>query len=253
MSLTGWVFRPALLPTLVTLLLLPILLSLGFWQLRRADEKQALQVLFESQVSAPAVALDQLEAGDPANRYRRVGATGRYDSDHQILLDNQIQDGQPGYHVYTPLRLKGTTAAILVNRGWIPMGESRRQLPAIAVTSDEMTVSGRLSQPANPGLRLGPAANTSQTWPQVVLYMDYQQLSTDLGYSLEPAVILLDAGAPDGYRREWQPTFGGYGPERHRGYALQWFSLALALLVIYGVVNIHRRSTTTTSYQAHAD
>jgi cytochrome oxidase assembly protein ShyY1 len=86
-----------------------------------------------------------------------------------------------------------------------------------------------------------------------VQYLEYPPLAAELGYSLAPAVILLDAAAPDGYRREWQPTFGGYGPERHRGYALQWFSLALALLVIYVVVNTHRRSTATTSYQTHAD
>jgi cytochrome oxidase assembly protein ShyY1 len=65
-------------------------------------------------------------------------------------------------------------------------------------------------------------------------------LSAELGYPLEPAVILLDPEAEGGYQRDWHPSFGGFGPERHQAYAVQWFSLAAALLVIYMVVNTHR-------------
>jgi surfeit locus 1 family protein len=30
----------------------------------------------------------------------------------------------------------------------------------------------------------------------------------------------------------WRPAVG-FGPERHLGYAIQWFALAIALLVIF--------------------
>jgi cytochrome oxidase assembly protein ShyY1 len=169
---------------------------------------------------------------------------GRYDTEHQILLDNQIHQGRPGYHVFTPLRPVGETTAILINRGWVPLGVSRQQLPAISVDEAYRVVKGRLSQPSNPGLRLDGALPLSgAAWPRVVQYLDYDQLAQQLGYPLEPAVILLDPTMEEGYLRTWRPTFGGLGPARHRGYAVQWFSLAFALIIIYGVVNTRRCGT----------
>lgn len=234
-------FKPTLIPSLVTLLLLPLLLYLGLWQLNRADQKETLQQRYQRYRDAPHVSLAEVPLSDPASRYRKVVVQGRYDSRHQILLDNKIENGQPGYHVYTPLKIAGEDQAILVNRGWIPLGSSRQQLPDVTVSDGDTTVQGRLSQPANPGLRLGGSTLTQQNWPWVVQYLDYDQLSQRLGYELMPAVILLDPDAQAGYRRDWRPHFAGFGPARHRGYALQWFSLAVALMVIYGIVNVRRR------------
>jgi surfeit locus 1 family protein len=242
MQLGRLTFKPALVPSLVTLLLLPILLSLGFWQLRRAHEKEALQAAFQAAVNAAYVPVASLDPAAPEAQYRGVIAPGRYDADHQILLDNQVQDGQPGYQVFTPLRLTGQTQAILVGRGWVPLGPSRQQLPDLQVTTTAVTVKGRLSQPPSPGLRLAEPAGTTYSWPHVVQYVDYQRLAEALGYPLAPVVLLLDPAAENGYLRDWRPQFGGFGPERHWGYALQWFSLAAALVVIYIVVNTQRRS-----------
>ncbi|MBE2293473.1 MAG: hypothetical protein IAF00_00925, partial [Phycisphaerales bacterium] len=77
-------------------------------------------------------------------------------------------------------------------------------------------------------------------WPRVIPYVDYPQLSTILGYPLQPAVILLAPEAPDGYWRDWRPRFGGLGPERHRGYAVQWFALAVTLIILYGFAAMRR-------------
>lgn len=238
MSLGDFTFKPALVPSLITLAVLILLLLLGFWQLQRASQKRVLLERFATQFDLPYVPVDSIDSADPATRYRRVTAQGRYDKERQILLDNQIQAGQPGYHVFTPLRLSGKPQAILVNRGWLPLGVSRQQLPDIAVSDAEVTVRGRLSQPANPGLRLAePAAG----WPRVVQYLDYGRMAAELGYSLMPAVILLDPDLAGGYRRDWQPRFEGFGPEVHRGYAVQWFALAATLVVIYIVVNTRKR------------
>lgn len=231
-------FRPKLIPSVATLLLLSLLLALGFWQLDRARQKERLQEAFAEQAALPYLPIASLDLADTEIRYRKVIIEGHYDSEHQILLDNQIQNGRPGYHVYTPLRIKGWDQGILVNRGWMPLGESRQRLPDIAVTAGPLVLRGRIGQPANPGLRLGDTP--SSTWPQVVQHVDYQRLAEGLGYPLASAVILLDPEEPYGYRREWQPAFGGFGPERHKGYALQWFSLAAALTVIYLVVNTRR-------------
>ncbi|MBK9951747.1 MAG: hypothetical protein IPP10_09570 [Candidatus Competibacteraceae bacterium] len=73
-------------------------------------------------------------------------------------------------------------------------------------------------------------------------YVDYQRLGVLLNYPLQAAVILLEPDAPAGYWRDWQPRFGGIGPERHRGYAAQWFGLAASLLILYLAINISRSS-----------
>ena len=224
MRLGSWVFQPSRAATLAILLLLPVLLALGFWQLDRARQKAELQAVFAAHSEQPPTPLAEVDVTDAANRYRRVIASGHYDGAHQVLLDNQVRAGQPGYHVLTPLRL-AEGDAILVNRGWIALGESRQALPDLATSTETVTVSGWLGQPANPGLRLGDATGADRHWPRVAPYVDYERLAAILGYPLRPALILLALEASHGYERDWQPRFGGFGPERHHGYAVQWFAL----------------------------
>ena len=236
-------FKPKLWPTLATLLLLPLLLWLGFWQLDRAQQKQTLQDEFMVQSQRPTVDIERLTLGSAASRYRRVIAIGEYDQAQQILMDNQVRNGQVGYYVYTPLKLMRAKRAVLVNRGWIAVGESRQRLPDLRLVQTAITVQGRLSQPVNPGLLLDEPDD--QPWPLVVQHISYERLSQRLGYALEPAVILLDADDPQGYVRDWRPQFGGLGPQRHQGYAVQWFALALTLVVIYIAVNLTRIESTS--------
>lgn len=237
--LSSWEFRPGRASTAVTLLLLPLLLALGFWQLDRARQKAELQALFAEQFQRPPVPLAEIDPTAADNRYRRVVAAGRYDGARQLLLDNQIRESRPGYHVLTALRL-ADGAAILVNRGWLSLGTSRLQLPDVSLSDESVTVAGWLAQPANPGLRMGDGAGGDSRWPRVIPHVDYGRLSDLLGYPLLPAIVLLEPEAPAGYGRDWRPRFGGQGPERHRGYAVQWFALAAALVVLYLAVNARK-------------
>ncbi len=239
MQIGGWVFSPSWASTLALLLLLPFLLALGFWQLDRGHQKAELQAAFAERSHQPPIALTEVNPADIANQYRRIVASGQYDGAHQVLLDNQMRNGQPGYHVLTPLRLISGDV-ILINRGWVALGESRQILPDIAAPTELVTVIGWLAQPAQPGLRLGNATGNDRRWPRVVPYVDYDRLAAILGYSLQPAVVLLEPEAAWGYWRDWQPHFGGFGPERHQGYAVQWFALAGALIILYLVATIRR-------------
>lgn len=234
-------FSSRVVSTVIFLVMLSLLLGLGFWQLYRGRQKAELQAAFAQQSHQPPVDLAAVNPIDPNNYYRRVIAKGQYDSAHQILLDNQIRDGQPGYHVLTPLRLPDGHA-ILVNRGWIALGESRQTLPDITAPMEIVTADGWLAQPAQPGLRLGDAAGSDLRWPRVTLYIDYDRLATILGYPLQPAIILLDPKADWGYGRDWRPHFGGFGPERHQGYAVQWFALAAVLVIVRFAVHTRRTS-----------
>ncbi len=229
-------FRPGLWPTLVTVVLLGILIGLGFWQLDRADQKRALLAKYRTENKAAVVRIDKRLTSAKTLEYQLGEARGRYDNSHQFLLDNRTHDGVVGYHVLTPLRLAGG-AAVLINRGWIPLGQSRERLPDITVSDADRRVRGKLKLVPEKVFMLGEEPAREQ-WPWRVQRIDVQLFANELGYPLMPYVVLLDAGTEDGYQRDWRPL--KFGPERNLGYAVQWFGLAGALLLIYFFVNTRR-------------
>jgi surfeit locus 1 family protein len=235
-------FKPGWVSTSVTILLVPLFLALGFWQLGRSQQKASLQAAFDARSKQPPIPLTEVDTSDPESQYRRVVATGRYDS-RQFLLDNQVDDKQrPGYHVLTPLQLREGNS-ILVNRGWVPLGSSRQKLPDINMDgSGYVTITGLLTTPANPGLLWGRATGEDLKWPRVIPYVDYRQLTILLSYPLEPKIVSLEPGAPNGYWCERQSLSRGIGPERHQAYAVQWLILAMSIVIIYLVINTNRVS-----------
>lgn len=232
-------FAPGWLPTLVTLVLLALLVGLGLWQLDRARQKETMQSDFDSRAVDGAIRLDGTEGDPEVLRYRRARAAGTLDGTRQFLLDNQVRNGVAGYHVLTPLRLDNGTAAVLVNRGWVPVGQARSRLPDITVTIEPGSVEGMVTTPRGSPILLGESGYESSRWPRVVQVVDYPAMGAALGYRLLPFTLLLDPGAEGGYERDWQ-AFHGIPPERHRAYAFQWFSLAAALLIIYLAANMRR-------------
>ncbi len=236
MRLGHFEFRPERVPTVATVLLLALLLWLGFWQLERAAQKAAWVEQHGANVGDVPLQLNAEVAALDDFRFRTVLATGRYLGARQILLDNQVHEGQVGYHVYTPFHLEAEKAVILVNRGWVPLGVTRDVLPQIPVATDRRTITGMLNRPPSVGIRLQAPASTA--WPRVVQYVDPEALGASLGYKTLPRVVWLDPSEPNGFVREWKIV--AFGPERHRGYAVQWFALAAALVIIYFVVNIRR-------------
>lgn len=205
----------------------------GQWQLRRAAEKVELEARFVA--GGTADPLTQLVPAETAAafRYRTVRVTGRYDPDHQLLLDNISNGRQPGYQVLTPFTTAGGT--VLVNRGWVPADGDRRILPDIRVSGGTRDVAGRIEWLPRPGIEL-PAVSppADAPWPRRLLFPTTAQASAQLGVPLRNYQLLLDPAAADGYLRDWRP--GGMGPARHRAYAVQWFGLALTVVVIYFVL-----------------
>ena len=225
-------FRPGLWPTLAVLALLPLLLWLGFWQLDRAAQKRALLDGFAAG-DRPATALDGGLASHP--RYTRVRAAGHYRADRQILIDNMTRDGVAGFYVLTPLVMND--GAVLVNRGWIPKRFGVAELPDLTVSGEFREVTGRLDRLPRAGLALETEPATG--WPRVLQFPTREEIQAQTGMDLAEGVMLLDSDAPEGYARDWRPV--EFGPERHLGYAVQWFALALTLVVIWIVVNWRKR------------
>ena len=239
MRIGGFDFRPGFWPSIATLVLLPFLVGLGNWQLERASWKQGLVDQHAESARQPPVLLETLLARDETFQYRPVVARGRYDLAHQLLLDNRTHLGHAGYHVLTPLLLKDRNKAVLVNRGWVPVGNYRSRLPELPGPDSELVVNAIIKLPPEKFFRLDAADEAHEGWPQVVQQMKLSELEQRLGYSLLPVILLLDPVDEYGFVRDWKAVYG-VTPDKHRAYALQWFTLALVLLMIYIGVNTKR-------------
>jgi len=239
MRLGAFDFRPTLWPTIVTLLLLVLMTWLGIWQLERAVWKQSLVDAHEGRARLSPVALRPLaEIGDEA-QHRRVFARGYYDMEHQLLLDNKTYQGHAGYHVLTSLHLEDSDAVVLVNRGWVPMGSSRAALPDIPGTNGEVLVDAIIKLPPKKFFRLAAVDESNVGWPKVVQQLEIGELEKLLGVTLEPLILLLEKDDEFGFIRDWKAVYG-VTADKHRAYAMQWFALAVLLLMIYLSVNSKR-------------
>jgi surfeit locus 1 family protein len=231
-----------MLMTLATLVAIAGLVSLGRWQLHRADEKRSLYDAF-AQGSRGARGIRTLVAGTPAlPRYQQVRATGSYDPGRQVLIDNiSNAEDQAGYYVITPFELAGG-GWVLVNRGWVTLGASRADKPKIDVSPDVREIHGRTDNLPRAGIQMGDRMALAPPYPVVANFPTRAEIAGLLHenrWSSAGQVILLDAAEPDGYLREWRPP--GFPPMRHIAYAVQWFGLAAALAVIYVVTNLRSK------------
>jgi surfeit locus 1 family protein len=232
------IFTPRPFTTALTIVLLAALVSLGRWQLQRADQKRDLFDAFAKGGDTTRL----IDLKTPAlPRYQHIEAQGHYDGSRQVLIDNMTStDGRAGYFVVTPFALAGG-GWVLVNRGWVPLGSSRAALPAVDVAGDARRVVGRADRLPSPGIHLGQPAALRPPFPAVANFPshpDIEQLLRETSWAQAAELVLLDADQPDGYARRWQPP--GFPALRHTAYAVQWFGLALALGLIYVVTNVRR-------------
>jgi len=219
--------------TVLTAAACALFISLGRWQLDRAEQKR---VLFEGFDSGAGAAQALPPSFEPVERYQRVTVSGRYDAARQFLLDNMSHEGQPGFQVLTPLVLDDGRV-VIVNRGFVAFGSaSRNDRPPIEVGDGPRRVTGRADSLPRPAVELDPGIQAG--WPRVVSFPRSEDLAAALGARVHPQVVLLDAGEPDGFLRAW--TAPGLPPDRHVGYAVQWFGFAVTVAVIWLVLGFRR-------------
>ncbi|HWG00096.1 MAG TPA: SURF1 family protein [Steroidobacteraceae bacterium] len=237
LTLGGRRFAPSPALTALMLVLCVAFIALGRWQWRRGEARAAEHARFE-RGARQVLALGAAPlAGVPD--YQRVSVTGTYDTAHQFLIDNMSYRDLDGYHVLTPLERPGGPV-VLVDRGWVPFLGTRSRLPDISLKANGVvTVVGRVGELPAAGLSFGrapPAA--SGPWPRVTSFPTLQQLAEALGRPLEPRVILLDRGAPDGYVRDWH--LPGIPALQNFGYAFQWWCFAIAAAVMWLLLSSKR-------------
>lgn len=217
---------------------------LGFWQLGRADQSRAAAERFEAMRELPAMRLRTADEPDDALRYRQVEISGRYVPDRQFLLDNVVHDGVVGYNVLTPFEPDDGGRWLLVNRGWVRADPDRRVRPDVSLDPARLRIEGMLDVLPEPGLRLGHEPAAERDAPLHVLsFPTVADLERLLDRPLYAHQLRLDSAAPHGFDRDFPAP--GLAPERHLGYAVQWWlfgSIAGGAAAVIGWRVLRRRT-----------
>lgn len=212
-------------PPAAAVVLVVAFARLGFWQLDRAAEKEALADLFAAERQAAPLA----ELEDP-ELYRPAEVRGRYLPGRQVLVDNIVVAPRVGYYVITPLETRSDQPLLLVNRGWIAKPARGEDLPDLDVDPGPKTIPGRVGRLPRVGIRGDEAFAGDDGWPRIAVYPTAAEIGAELGREVRPWILLLDPAAPDGFYRDWRPRESG--PMTHYGYAFQWFALCLAVIAV---------------------
>ncbi len=232
-------FRPSKWLTFGTIAALILFTMLGFWQLDRAEQKRTILRTFEQNSLLPAEIISaQSRVERPADyMYRKIQVSGNYMQNYLLALDNQHDQGKVGFHIYTPFKIVNSERVILVNRGWVAQKKFVREVPDVKTEFAQLDISGIGYVPSEPVIRLGNAE--SKINPRdIVQYIDLKKLSADLDLDLLPFILLLDKDANSGFKRTWQIISAP--AEKSTSYAMQWFSFAILLLILYISLNIKR-------------
>lgn len=224
-----------ILATVLVVIGVGVTIRLGIWQLDRLDARRAFNNRVLTAQAMPVLDLNSAEAGlDVFNmEYRRVTVRGYYDFTNQVLLRNQVWEGQAGFHVLTPLVLEGDRAAVLVDRGWIPAEGSDPEARRVYDEPGLVVVEGVLrrgqSKPDFGGVPdpvLEPGQKRLDAWNIVNL----ERIAQQMPYLLLESVYLQQApqaGQSTPPYRSLSEVEITEGP--HMGYALQWFAFAVLL------------------------
>lgn len=213
----------------VTVAVLLLLVKLGWWQLQRADEKQRLQQNYAERSN------QRLQWPLPQQqdvRGYQLTVTGRWLVNQSLLLDNQVVDGEVGYRYLVPLQINADQPLLLVDLGFVAGSRDRQQLPPLPQLPQQSEVTGLLMQPQRNLLSDQLLPEVGQ--PTRIQALNWAQLSELWQQPVADALLWLQQPQQLGYQRRWQPL--NMGPEKHHGYAMQWFGLALAWIVVVAVL-----------------
>ena len=215
--------------SVLTLLLVTVTCSLGNWQLKRADEKRLLLAAFQQQQQASPQAIESLDNTE-WHAHRRVILQGQFDNSKNWLLDNRVYQGKVGFEVISPLVLAANGSTVLVNRGWVPGDVARRSLPQIGAVNGLVSIQASIYR--SPGVPVMLAEDQlGEEWPKVIQQFELDLLKKDLPGEVFPHLLRIDPFSQGAFIADWPIV--NIQPEKHTGYAVQWFSMAAVLLLLF--------------------
>jgi len=207
---------------------------LGNWQTRRAEQKLVLQQRVDERARGPALLLPPTRVAAPDYANSRIKARGEFLPQYTAFVDNRVLRGLPGYHVVTPLKIRGGDMHVLVNRGWIGVGPTRAQFPQIRTPTGELVVQGLAVIPPERVYELAEEAGTGPLWQHLVP----ARIAGRTGLKLQPIVLQQTSDALDGLARAWDRP--DLGVNTHRAYALQWYVMGAVIVVLYFALSLRR-------------
>lgn len=231
-------FQFRLIPFLGTVCLLAVFVSLGMWQQGKGQRLAAQRAQFEQRSTlAPMQITDQSVVDAGAVESLPITAKGEYQPAEQFYLDNRQEDGVPGFQVVTPLKLEGGNTRLLVNRGWMAWPGKRGVVPSVEPPKGLVQVTGLASKPSEKKFLLmtDHGDEKARLWMQ----LDLQRVQKQIAAPVQTVVLLQHSGdASDTLVRHWPPPQDRVA--MHKGYALQWFGMALALVAFFGFASLKR-------------
>lgn len=231
-------FRPEFWPTVFLVPALALMLGLGIWQLERLAWKTDLIDRIERGLAAPPAPLPA--EIDPNFDYRHVTVTGRYDTAHAFRLLARVNDGAAGIQVVTPLLRDDGGPAVMVNRGWVPLGPDGKPAAYDPPPAGPVTVEGVARRPLPQGWMQPDNSPATNEW----FWADLPAMAAAAGLGAAAPVVVEQAAGQDRAR----PPIGGQTkvdlPNDHLEYAITWFSFAVMLVAIYLLHHLRRGRTT---------
>lgn len=234
------------MPTLAALAVVLVAASLGHWQLRRADEKRALQAQLDAAAVSAPIAIPAQRADPESLDGRRVSVRGRWIAERTVFVDNRTYKGVAGFHVVTPVRIEHSGLHLLVLRGWVARDpRDRLRLPAVPTPEGAVEIVG-VAQATLPRVLELKAAPPPGPQDRIWQNLDLERFERWSGLALQPLVLRQSPEAQgDGLVRDW--AVAGAMVDKHIGYAVQWFALAAAAagLWLYYILIGRRRDHDT--------
>ena len=225
-------WHPGWKMTTFVMVMLPLTVALGFWQLDRAELKRGLERQYLERLGM----LPETPPETLANAaFLRVRLEGEYEPGHHYLVDNRVRDGRPGYWVVSRFRASDGRGW-LVNRGWVAAPPRRDLLPPVGTPSGSQRLLGVLWPDTGLTPLLAPDP-WPDSWPRRVQRLDVARMAAE-GPDVVPVEVRLEPGQPG--VEAAAPVNVAFRPERHTGYAVQWFALAGVLVVAYLIFAFRR-------------
>jgi len=234
MQLLNFEFKPGWLGIVATVIAVSVFTYLTLWQIGRAEERTALRLEVMQRSELPIVPLGDTGNVNLSNdRYRRFQIEGSFMNQHQVLLDNVVHDGKPGYEVITPFKTS-QGESLLVNRGWISAGRDRTVFPDISVNEEPVFLTVMLDKPRSAPVFGLDIVERDNRWN----YLDLAFYRQQSGLEIPGFLLLLAEDSPLVYKSRWPEIEDKSG--MHIGYAIQWGVFALIALATFLGVNIKR-------------
>ena len=223
-----------------SLVVAAITARLGWWQLERAQAKEALHALNQSrQVHPPLRNADWQVSSVPTDwLHRRTEVHGRWLPQWTVFLDNRSMGAQSGFYVLTPLQLP-EGQVLWVQRGWAPRDRVRSDLlPPVDTPVGSITLQAKVIPPPSKLMELGASGPAQNGFSPLRQNVDLAEFRLQTGVPIL-ATLLQTGEASDGLKRDWPPILSG--ADKNRGYAFQWFALSLLSLFLFAWFQIWKK------------